>query len=109
MCGELVTRADAGGKGTGPGGGRETRVPLSRLHLLLGTLRTRAGWGSADSATPRAPCLSTFQSPGRTGNVGRGLPGRRGGSEGNPNRRPPPHSWRRRTDGGRWKGDSSAD
>lgn len=108
MCGELVTQADAGGKRTGPGGGREAQVPLSRLHLLLGTLRTRAGWGSADSATPRAPCLSTFQSPGKTGNVGKGLPGRMGTRREIQIAAPHP-SRRRRTDGGRWKGDSSAD
>lgn len=66
-------------------GGREAQVPLSGFHLLLGTLRTRAGCGSADSATPSAPCLSTFQSAGRTGDVGRGLSERAGGAEGNPN------------------------
>lgn len=83
-------------------GGREAQVPLSGLHLLLGTLRTRAGCGSADSATPSAPCLSTFQSAGRTGDVGRGLSERAGGAEGNPN---PPYC----TDGGHGKGDSSTD
>lgn len=65
-------------------GGRRGRRTRPGLHLLRGTLRTLAGWGSADSATPRAPCLSTFQSPGKTGGVGRGLSGRMGDSEGNP-------------------------
>lgn len=60
---------------------KEARVPLSRLHLLRGTPRTRAGWGSADSATPSARCLSTFQSPGKTSHVGRGLSGKVGGRE----------------------------
>lgn len=52
MCGELVTVGGRRGQAGRPGGGREAQVPLSRLHLLPGTRRTRAGWGSADSATP---------------------------------------------------------
>lgn len=77
MCGELVTKGRRGGQTEQAGRRRkkEAQVPLSRLHLLRGTPRTRAGWGSADSATPHARCLSTFQSPGKTSHVGRGLSG----------------------------------
>lgn len=53
-------------------GGRRGRRTRPGLQLLRGTPRTLPGWGSADSATPGAPCLSTFQSPGKTGGVGRG-------------------------------------
>lgn len=59
MCGELVTQADAGGKRTGPGAGREAQVPLSRLHLLLGTLRTRPA-GEAPTQQLRVPSASAL-------------------------------------------------
>lgn len=96
LCGELVTEGGRRGQADRPRGvGREAQVLLSRLHLLWGTPRTRAGWGSADSATSRAPCLSTFQSPGRTRDEGRGLSGRMG------EQREIQMALRGRTDGGR--------
>jgi hypothetical protein len=86
MCGELVTKGGRGGQ-TELAGRRRKRLRFCCPGSTCsgGTLRTRAGWGSADSATPRARCLSTFQSPGKTSHVGRGLPGNEGGRERFPN------------------------